>query len=69
MEKVDITCLVHHRSEGCADGRLATLDHSDVMIRPILGRPQDLKKLSRKHSFNSDVLERQVGWVKGASKR
>jgi hypothetical protein len=52
--------LVHHRGEGCTDGRLATLDSPDVMIRPILGRRQNLKKLSRKHSFNSDVLERQA---------
>lgn len=57
-EGLTSTHLVHHRGEGSADGCLATLDRPDVMIRPILGRRQNLKELSRNHSFNSDVLER-----------
>lgn len=55
------TCLVHHGSESCLDGRLAPLCCPDVMVRPILGRSQHLKELRRKHGFNADVLEGEAG--------
>lgn len=66
-ERAGPTCLVHHRREGGIDGCLAPLHCPDVMVRPILGRRENLKELRRKYCFNSDVLEGEAGWEKGAS--
>ena len=55
------TCLVHHGGEGGLDGRLAPLCRPDMMVRPVLGRSQNLKELCREHGFDVDVLEGEAG--------